>query len=386
MKLLLALIYSLLSLIGGDHYRSSEAIPGPLIDYRNRSFDPATGRFLQRDPVLDEGNLYNPYAGMGNNPVGNVDPMGLEVYILFREPKAGVGDFGHVLLLVQNSKTGDVRIADYYEDKRTVRHPTKKNVVVTLSDEHVSHSIFESSVNYSRPIGEWRKHRYVRFSPGPEFEAALIKEIDKGYGKDYNWKEDRTCINYVAALLKRASAASGKTGIAFKVPSLLAKPKNMPKVALLQTGKGAVMKFIRSLKNEKGEIPTEGTVDYEFIVGLDYGTLDKNNMLLKYGDKAVAELKEKLYQYRKSLAMVRERKTKLSKRGQKYVEFLQRRIKELPGKIKTLRADIKTAKTEVDKWKAGKRASPKSPKYTREVIRKYRKMVKEPVLDKELGG
>jgi len=26
--------------------------------------------------VLDEGNLFNPYAAMGNNPVGNVDPMG----------------------------------------------------------------------------------------------------------------------------------------------------------------------------------------------------------------------------------------------------------------------------------------------------------------------
>ena len=48
-----------------------------IYDYRNRSFDPATGRFLQRDPVLDGNNLYNPYAAMGNNPVGNVDPMGL---------------------------------------------------------------------------------------------------------------------------------------------------------------------------------------------------------------------------------------------------------------------------------------------------------------------
>ena len=27
--------------------------------------------------MLDEQNLYNPYVGMGNNPVGNVDPMGL---------------------------------------------------------------------------------------------------------------------------------------------------------------------------------------------------------------------------------------------------------------------------------------------------------------------
>jgi len=52
-----------------------------IYDYRNRSFDPATGRFLQRDPVLDEANLYNPYAGMGNNPVGNVDPMGTEVTV-----------------------------------------------------------------------------------------------------------------------------------------------------------------------------------------------------------------------------------------------------------------------------------------------------------------
>ena len=76
MKLLLALIYSLLSLITSGHQNRSEAIPGPLNDYRNRSFDPATGRFLQRDPVLDEHNLYNPYVGMGNNPVGNVDPMG----------------------------------------------------------------------------------------------------------------------------------------------------------------------------------------------------------------------------------------------------------------------------------------------------------------------
>ena len=28
--------------------------------------------------MLDEQNLYNPYVGMGNNPVGNVDPMGLD--------------------------------------------------------------------------------------------------------------------------------------------------------------------------------------------------------------------------------------------------------------------------------------------------------------------
>jgi RHS repeat-associated protein len=77
MKLLLALIYSLLSLLGGGNYRSSEAIPGPLNDYRNRSFDPATGRFLQRDPVIGGDPLYNPYVFPGNNPINRMDPMGL---------------------------------------------------------------------------------------------------------------------------------------------------------------------------------------------------------------------------------------------------------------------------------------------------------------------
>jgi RHS repeat-associated protein len=48
-----------------------------IYDYRNRSFDPATGRFLQRDPVLGGDSLFNPYVFPGNNPVGNVDPMGL---------------------------------------------------------------------------------------------------------------------------------------------------------------------------------------------------------------------------------------------------------------------------------------------------------------------
>ena len=48
-----------------------------IYDYRNRSFDPATGRFLQRDPVIGGDSLFNPYVFPGNNPVGNVDPMGL---------------------------------------------------------------------------------------------------------------------------------------------------------------------------------------------------------------------------------------------------------------------------------------------------------------------
>jgi RHS repeat-associated protein len=47
-----------------------------IYDYRNRSFDPATGRFLQRDPVMGGDELFNPYCFPGNNPVANTDSLG----------------------------------------------------------------------------------------------------------------------------------------------------------------------------------------------------------------------------------------------------------------------------------------------------------------------
>jgi len=49
-----------------------------IYDYRNRSFDPATGRFLQRDPVLGGDPLFNPYCFPGNNPITGSDPMGTD--------------------------------------------------------------------------------------------------------------------------------------------------------------------------------------------------------------------------------------------------------------------------------------------------------------------
>lgn len=59
--------------------------PTGLIYLRARYYDPATGRFLSRDPYpggLDDPSSLHPYAYCGNNPVLYVDPSG-ELVICF---------------------------------------------------------------------------------------------------------------------------------------------------------------------------------------------------------------------------------------------------------------------------------------------------------------
>ena len=48
-----------------------------LYNFRARWYDPATGRWLSKDPIGISGGL-NLYAFCGNNPVNYVDPWGLE--------------------------------------------------------------------------------------------------------------------------------------------------------------------------------------------------------------------------------------------------------------------------------------------------------------------
>jgi RHS repeat-associated protein len=45
--------------------------------FKNRFYEPSTGRFLSRDSVLDPVNFGNFYTFVGNNPGSRLDPMGL---------------------------------------------------------------------------------------------------------------------------------------------------------------------------------------------------------------------------------------------------------------------------------------------------------------------
>lgn len=50
--------------------------PGGLLDMRHRTYDPALGVFISRDPAL-EAITGDPYRYAGNNPINHIDPWGL---------------------------------------------------------------------------------------------------------------------------------------------------------------------------------------------------------------------------------------------------------------------------------------------------------------------
>jgi RHS repeat-associated protein len=63
-----------------------------LYDYRNRQYDPTTGRFTTPDPIGAHGdwnNLGNAYTYVGNNPGSYLDPLGLMEYDLISAPIPG---------------------------------------------------------------------------------------------------------------------------------------------------------------------------------------------------------------------------------------------------------------------------------------------------------
>ena len=49
-------------------------------NYR-RDYDPASGRYVESDPIGLRGGSYSTYAYAGGNPISIIDPLGLEIGI-----------------------------------------------------------------------------------------------------------------------------------------------------------------------------------------------------------------------------------------------------------------------------------------------------------------
>jgi len=79
-----------------------------LVHFGARDYDPITGRWLQKDPILFRGGDTNLYAYVGGDPVNRIDPSGLLVIGAGYQAQAGAG-------VVAASAGGEANIGVLFE-------------------------------------------------------------------------------------------------------------------------------------------------------------------------------------------------------------------------------------------------------------------------------
>lgn len=172
-----------------------------------------------------------------------------------------------------------------------------------LISEHVSHSFWESARNYSRNIDEYLSYSYISFSPGADYERKLIELIDGGLGIEYS-PLYFDCIEAVRYLLNAANKAVGRDEIVMTwTPSMNIVSYDNPAdfwysyFNTWQRRRGLMDKVVQSvvdIKVSNESYKKRASLDWSFILGLDYETLDRNNSILGYWQNRMRELETQL--------------------------------------------------------------------------------------------
>jgi len=136
-----------------------------LVYFRNRYYDPGTGRFLQRDPVWDAGNVGGWYTFVGNGPWSGLDPLGLDE--AWRDYEAGGGV---VTVTMRYALVGAVPRGGAFDDPR--------NEIEPAGDEGLSHvrSLF---IEAARILTE-SSPTFVDPCTGEEFTVRFQIDVRKG--------------------------------------------------------------------------------------------------------------------------------------------------------------------------------------------------------------
>ncbi|MEX8510372.1 MAG: RHS repeat-associated core domain-containing protein, partial [Leptothrix ochracea] len=94
-------------------------MPGQIFDKEtglhhngHRDYNPATGRYIQPDPIGLEGGI-NRYGYVGGNPVSRIDPRGLTTVVVL-SGSVSSNPFGHIGVATTGSGVYSYGTADPY--------------------------------------------------------------------------------------------------------------------------------------------------------------------------------------------------------------------------------------------------------------------------------
>jgi RHS repeat-associated protein len=139
-----------------------------------RAYDPDLGRWLNRDPIGENGGL-NLYSYVANEPLSAVDPIGEDVIVLFAT-KAVCGQ-GHVATLIGDNNSG------WYYHSRTGydRWPWLHGPGTFVRDWFATLADFKKRTGYSSQYDE-----AYHIKTDPDRDRAMIEYADEHYNERYH--------------------------------------------------------------------------------------------------------------------------------------------------------------------------------------------------------
>jgi RHS repeat-associated protein len=144
-----------------------------------RDYDPSTGRYLQSDPIGLNGGL-STYGYAGQNPLLNVDPLGLEHYVLLvGEPGLGSHNVGSNF-----SRAATTAAAQLEKDGHTVSVST----VATAGDVNRALALsplIDGGLMYFGHGWEGVLYPGEQALPGTNIDASNVDDLKRvKFGKD----------------------------------------------------------------------------------------------------------------------------------------------------------------------------------------------------------
>ncbi len=152
---------------------------------RARYYEPATGRFMQRDPIKDYSNIFNKYTYAGNNPALFIDPTGFYQYgpVTF-DFWGGVNSINGTYLNSKYESYGVFAVIEQAEYSPTSLPQNPLIVKIDVSPAAISSNSNKNVVckwSYSLPPGEYRLYVHILFRSwpsvaylGPWFQTGMV--------------------------------------------------------------------------------------------------------------------------------------------------------------------------------------------------------------------